>query len=142
MSRLFSSILFSFFLFFQTTSFAEEGDIEHLVVPETQDEHVASAETEVSDITEVEESIADAPQIIDNETAVEQIPQEIAQNKEAELQTGAQSATEQMQTEAVEETPVEETPVEEGPSEDELEATRAEESELREVGAGEEPAIE
>ncbi len=137
MSRLFLSILFSFFLLFQTTSFAEEGDIEHLIVPEAQDENVASAETEVSDVTEVEESIEEVPQIIETETDIAQVPQEITQTKEAELKTISEVPTEQTQEEVAEETPIEE-----GPSEDELEAKRAEEAELREVGAGEEPAIE
>ena len=135
MSRLFSGIIFSFFLLFQTISIADEGDIEPLMVPETSSEEINSdEETEVTDEAE------------EQEIPVEDVP--IKENSEEETTPDSEEESNENNTEdaplaeQAEEPQVEDEPVVEAPSEDELEARRAEEAELREVGAGEEPVIE
>ena len=127
MSRLFSGIIFSLFLLFQTISIADEGDIEPLMVPETSSEEINSdEETEVTDEAE------------EQEIPVEDVP--IKENTEEE--SNENNTEDAPLAEQAEEPQVEDEPIVEAPSEDELEARRAEEAELREVGAGEEPVIE
>ena len=136
MSRLFLSIIFSLFILLQTTVIAEEGYMEPLMVPEAASEEVNSdEEAEVLDTSE------------DQEALIEEVPTEIEENAEEETtptseeESNTESSEEEPQVEQEEEQ-TEEEPVVEAPSEDELEAQRAEEAELREVGAGEEPVIE
>ena len=146
-TKLFSTLLFSFFLFSQTTSFAQEGDIERLVVPEAQEETVTSDESDVQEEAEQEvaqEEIAqEESEVMDEPTHLAQLPQTTNEHEQDKTHTEESTniPTEPTQEEVVEEVP-EEITVEEAPSEDELEAKRAEEAELREVGAGEEPMIE
>jgi len=52
MSRLFSSIIFSFFLLFQSSTFADEGDMESLVVPDGQESHPSELELNTAPPTE------------------------------------------------------------------------------------------
>jgi len=133
MSRLFLNTLFSCFLLFQTASFAEEGDIDPLLVPEASSEVVSDEEAEVA------ESPTEQEEPVDKDIPSE----EEVSTEEAEVAENTSSPEEDTQVEQAEEPQVQEEEVaEEAPSEDELEAKRAEEAELREVGAGEEPAIE
>jgi len=95
--------------------------MEALLVPETSSEVVSDEEVEVDESpTEAEDKDIPSEEISTEET-------EVAEN------TSSPEEDTQVQEEKV---------VEEAPSEDELEAKRAEEAELREVGAGEEPATE
>jgi hypothetical protein len=137
MSKLFLPLIYSFFLLSQAIAFAEEGDIERLVVPEVQDERITAEQTELSEDGAEEIIPEETPQPIEEQTDIAQVPQEAIQTEQAETPPNTEEPTKQIQEEVAEEAPAEEVP-----SEDELEAMRAEESELREVGAGEEPAIE
>lgn len=137
MLNIFSKLLLSFFMIFQVVSIADEGEIERLIVPEVQE----SAPAEV-----IEEVIQEDPPT--EETMVEQATHEEASNEEAagdtqtrQAQEETTSETENTQENVQEQAPesAEENVQAQQPSEEEREARHAEEVELREVGAGEEP---
>jgi flagellar motor protein MotB len=142
MSKLFTSILFSFFLLFQTTSIADEGDVERLVVPEAQD---STANADKGEEAGIEESLpeepetsAETPQISNEEN---EVPTHTLDNEDSPQETQVEEQSEETQ-EASTEVTEEVAQTEEKPSEEELEAKHAEEAELREVGAGEEPIVD
>ena len=141
-----------FFLIPYTLLFADEGDIERLAVPEVQE--VSSAHEEVIEEEPMEESIVQegekmAPQDIataPTEESDEASTSPFEGEEQAEISTETQAPQvegEATDTAEVQEQQSPEVPPEiqeqEVPSQEALEAKHAEESELREVGAGEEP---
>jgi len=152
MSQLFSSIFFSFLLLFQTSAIAEEADIEPLAVPEEVHEVSVSPEENSNEASVSDETSVSAEEnsneVSTEETADISTEVEVATNDVAEAHSTVEemSGTEEMshteEPETVEPTQEVEEKIEEVPSEEELEAKHAEETELREVGAGEEPIIE
>ncbi len=132
MSKFFSSIVFLFFILFQATAIADEGDIKPLLVPEAVIEVLTTEDSETMEESHEQEGDGEEVQT-ENHASEEESDIDSAHE---EVQIG------QINEESTTEEPVLEEPVVEAPSEDELEAQRAEEAEMREVGAGEEPVIE
>ena len=139
-----------------TSLLADEGDVERLAVPEMQavnatDEEVIEEEPleegVIQDIEDVApEDLATPPTEESNEAATSPVEEQKevrgdtteTQTPQAESEaTNIPEVQEQQSPEASQE-PVD-AQVQESPSAEELEAKHAEESELREVGAGEEP---
>jgi len=161
MLRFITSVFFYFFIVFQTTSMGEEGEPEQLMVPEIQE---MSSDKEVTDMGS-EEVLTEVPMqqeplasndivepIVGNEyNDVKNIAEPVTNNEQENIeQNHPQDPTQQSEnTEQIQEDILvqqEDThdvlKESEVPTEEELEVQRAEESELREVGAGEEPSIE
>jgi len=178
MLRFITSVFFYFFILFQTTSLGEEGEPEHLMVPETQEASNPNAETDISS-EEVSSEVVEVPNeapmkqepLASNDTVepvasneyndVENIAEPIPNNEQENIeqnheQDDTQNPSQQLEnTEQYREnvpmiqsdTPdaskeSQEPEAVEGPTEAELEVLKAEESELRDVGAGEEPSME
>jgi len=126
MFRLISSIVFSFFILFQTTCLADEAEHEPLVVPEAAEEmEVPPKNTDEESVPEEsvpEENVKVENEAVENEAAPE-VTEDAPEAKQEAPETQAEEPKEKI-------------------SEAELEARRAEEAELREAGVGEEPEAE
>jgi len=139
MLKLLSSILFCLLILFPHVSIAEE--VEQLMVPETIDtppdaptEDNIQATEEATHMEKPETKSDEVPLLenkIDDSNTQEEAPQEVQEEYNDVSETPTETETEQEDIE-----------VENVPSQDEIEARQAEEAELREAGAGEEPQIE
>jgi len=144
-------LMISIFLVPFALLFADEGDVERLVVPEMQTASTTDEEPLEEDIIQDAEH-ADHENVVNHpiEESNEASTSDIQEQKEVledttetqapqigSEQTNMPEAQEEQTPKASEE-PLD-TKVQEAPSTEELEAKHAEETELREVGAGEEP---
>jgi len=164
MFKLIFSILISSFLLLPTTLTAYEDDVKPLMVPLENIQHEIDADEAVNN-----EMIEDASAIRENtEEVVEEVPVKemqkdivsSAENQHEATIDSSESSTEKdvdnntesienqgenevkSMNEASENVEKQNTETTEQPSEEELEAKHAEEAELQEVGAGEEPIAE
>jgi len=138
--------LFITTLLLNTISFAEEGDIERLMVPETQ-EAPPPMENQMGEINPEDKNMLE--EIQEQTTEQADAPEEIIENHnpneeatvEQEVANSEESTEEASNPTAINEAESSEKPQPDmnAPSSEDLEARHAEETELREVGAGEEP---
>lgn len=141
-------------LLFHVSSFAEEGDIERLMVPENQDtppppeDPMGEMSPEENTMHEemqdpTEEQANTSKEMIENHNPNEENVEQVSEDKT--IQETAEPASENTSesTGTSSEHTTEETEPNVDPSntpdEESMEAKHAEESEMREVGAGEEP---
>jgi len=144
MLKIFVSILVSFVLFGSAFCMAEEGERKALMVPDAPEmtkESTLDTEDSATDTEVMEENEA-----IPSETVESQATEEnLQESHEENTQTAQNESAEETSDVAKEEPQTEQPEVqteESKPSPDVIEAQRAEEAELRELGAGEEPIEE
>jgi len=139
MSKLILSVLFALLVLCQVTILANEGEIEPLMVPQdavsqeqSQDEAVTEEEPMHQEVIQTNEVPKEAEVL--SKPVLDEVPKEEHDTNEAPSHTMMkQEATEQVTMPEADATQ---------PSIEEQEAKHAEEAELREVGAGEEPTEE
>ena len=134
MSKLLLTIIFSLLLLFSVTSFADEEDMAPLMVP-----HDAVSQEQPQDEADVAEEASLQKEVVQYEETpqkTEALSEPISEKVVQEEHSEGETTNQPMQGQVQEQQEVE------APSTEEQEAKHAEEAELREVGAGEEPTEE